>query len=109
MNIRDRWLLVETAEHLGIRSDIYVNKPYLKDGYNRGYSAKFVVRSLAEIRDIIIPFFYKKLAGYKGQQFLEWLDEIGKNPEVAERYKVIYEMHKSGYWDKIENIPERLR
>jgi hypothetical protein len=34
MNVRDRWLLTETAEYLGINSAIYINKPYLKDLYD---------------------------------------------------------------------------
>jgi hypothetical protein len=108
MNVRDRWLLLETAEYLGIRSNIYISKPYLGDGYNRGYGAKFIVRSLAEHKDIIIPFFYKKLAGFKGEQFIKWLEDIGNDPMVAPRYKVLYDLYKSGYWDKESNIPKHL-
>lgn len=108
MHVRDKWLIVETAEHLGIRDNVYIHKPYLKDGHKRGYVVRFMVRSLDQIRDIIIPFFYKKLAGYKGEQFVKWIEDIGNDPMVAPRYKILYEMYKSGYWDDPKNIPERL-
>jgi len=109
MHIRDRWLLVETLEHLGIKGNVYTHKAWIKDGSNRGDTAKFYVRSLKELQCIVIPFFYKKLAGYKGKQFFEWLKKIGSEPMVASRYKLLYELYKSGYWENENNIPERLR
>lgn len=108
MHVRDRWLIIEVAEHLGISGNIYINKNTVTDGHKRGDTARFIVRSLDELREIIIPFFYRKLAGYKGEQFMKWLYNIGNDPLVAPRYKILYEKHKSGYWDNPKNIPERF-
>ncbi len=108
MNVRDRWLLIETAEHLGIKDNVYIHKAWKKDGYNRGDTVRFMVRSFDQLKDIIIPFFYKKLAGYKGEQFVSWLESIGSDPAVAPRYKPLYNLYKSGYWDNPKNIPEKL-
>ncbi len=109
MHARDRWLILETAEFLGVNSNIYIYKPYVKDGAKRGHSVKFIVRSAIELKEIIVPFFYKKLAGHKGKQFFEWLEKIGNDPEVPVRYKTIYDLYKSGFWDNEKNIPEKLR
>ncbi|MDP2629128.1 MAG: LAGLIDADG family homing endonuclease [Candidatus Harrisonbacteria bacterium] len=109
MNVRDRWLIVSVADYLGIGGNVYIHKNWKGDGYNRGDMAKFMVRSAKELQNIIIPFFYKKLAGYKGDQFIEWLEKIGTNPEVPERYKIIHRLYKSGYWETKENIPEKFR
>ena len=109
MHVRDRWLLIETAEHLGVKSNVYIHKSWQKDGHKRGDTARFIVRSLGELRDIIIPFFYGKLAGYKGNQFMKWLEDIGADPLVAPRYKILHEMYKSGYWENSENVKDCLR
>lgn len=108
MHVRDRWLITEVAEHLGIADNIYIHKAWTGDGHKRGDMAKFMVRSAAQLKDIIIPFFYQKLAGFKGDQFMEWLENIGNDPMVSQRYKILYKMYKSGYWEDGKNIPKKF-
>jgi hypothetical protein len=108
MHARDRWLLTEIAEYLHLKSNLYIYKGWVSDGYKRGATARFIVRSAAEFKEIIIPFFYKKLAGFKAIQFKEWLETIGSDPAVPQRYKDLYELAKSGYWEGPKNIPDWL-
>ena len=82
MHVRDRSLLVKVMDYLDLKGELYILKPSLKDGCKRGYSARFMVRNFGDLRDIIIPFFYKKLIGYKGIQFIEWLQKITSDSYV---------------------------
>ena len=43
------------------------------------------------VRDFTIKrhnysFFLQKLKGYKGKQFIEWLEKIGSDPDISDRY-----------------------
>lgn len=103
MHERDEELLrsVRTSMHLQqINSNsIYLEKPYRKDGVNRCGIAKLIIRDYRSLSEFIIPFFYKKLHGYKGLQFAEWLEKIG-NKDVPYPYKRIYILYKDGFYDK---------
>jgi hypothetical protein len=100
MNIRDEALLEAVKDHLGVKTKIYKLGPYRKDGYNRGMVARLMVRDIGTLKNAIVPFFYKKLRGYKGIQFNEWIENIGKDERVPESYKIIWRLCKSGYYDK---------
>jgi len=108
MHHRDIWLLEGVCTHLRLDNNVYMYKAYRKDGAKRGAQASFVIRSPESLKNIIIPFFYKKLAGYKGRQFIEWLENIGSYSDVPDRYKTLYELYKSGYWDDPKNTPQWL-
>ena len=103
MHERDEKLLVKVADFLDLKSDVHTFKPYLKDGHKRGRQAKLMVRDTSSLVNIIMPLFYKKLLGYKADQFDAWVKRIGSDPTVPKRYKSMYELYISGYWDKKEN------
>lgn len=100
MHERDRILLIAMRKHLGLTTNIYWQKPNKSDGVNRGATIRIMIRGVEELKNIIVPFFYKKLKGYKGIQFNEWMEKMGNDPDVYDRYKPIYHLYKSGYWDK---------
>ena len=100
MHERDKMLLEKVRDHLGLKNKIYVYGPYGNDGANRGKNTRLIVREFGPMKNVIIPFFYKRLVGNKRKQFEEWLEKIGSDPLVPESYKLYYKPYKSGYWDK---------
>lgn len=101
MHERDEELLRAVRNNMGlIKNTVYNHKPYLKDGYKRGRMARFLVRDLRHLRNIIVPFFYKKLHGNKGRQFEQWIETIGNDPSIPFRYKNIYFLYKQGFYEK---------
>lgn len=99
MHERDKELIEQVKRYLGIKDKIYVLKAYTLDGFKRGKTARLMVRDFGELRDIIIPFFYNNLIGYKGKQFVEWLEKIGNDPDVHPDYKVLHSLYKRGHFD----------
>ena len=88
MHERDKELIEKIKEYLGVKDRIYICKAYLLDGYKRGKTARLMVRDFGELRDIIIPFFYKKLIGHKRKQFFDWLEnDLGFVNCTSEFYK----------------------
>lgn len=101
MNDRDKELLVRVKQTLKLRNRIYQYEARMRDdGYNRGGMAILMVRDFGQLKNIIIPLFYKKLRGNKDKQFTEWLEKIGSDPQVPESYKLLYKLHKWGYYDR---------
>ncbi len=104
MHIRDEHLLMKLADYWGIDNEVYTYDRYPgKDGIKRGPTARLMVRDLPSIKDIIVPFFYKKLIGNKSLQFEDWIKRMADDKEVPERFKIIPKLYKSGFWDKSEN------
>lgn len=100
MNERDKELIEAVRDNLSLKNKVYIHKPYKGDGYNRGNRATLVVRAFGSLKNIIIPFFYKRLKGNKANQFDDWLKKIGEDPLVGESYKILYRLYKNGYWDR---------
>lgn len=100
MHERDKELIQAVRDHFGIKNAVYTFRPYLRDGCKRGSKATLVIREFGRLKNVIIPFFYKKLKGYKAKQFESWLERMGADPLVPESYKLLYRLHKSGYYDK---------
>lgn len=97
----DLELLEEVKETLGIRNRIYSYAPRVdRVSHNRRGMCILIVRDVGQLKNIIVPIFYKKLNGYKAKQLESWLENIGTDPEVPERYKFIYKLYKSGYFDR---------
>jgi len=111
MDERDTNLLTLMRDKLELRNPIYFRKAYInkKSGYRVGRTAVLVVREFDQLKDIIIPFFYKKLKGYKGQQFMMWLEKIGSDPDISDRYKSLYRLHKWGMYDKLPKFTEKFK
>ncbi len=100
MNERDKELIEGVRDHLGIKNRVYLQSPYLGDGYNRGKRVMLIVREFPSLKNIIVPFFYKKLKGNKARQFENWIFKIGDDPAVPSSFKLISRLYTSGYWDK---------
>ncbi|MEK7554727.1 MAG: LAGLIDADG family homing endonuclease [Patescibacteria group bacterium] len=104
MHERDFALIVAVRDYLGLKNRVYnYLKPALvtdKKIYIRGRLAMLTVREIGSLKNIIVPFFVHRLIGHKRVQFLEWIEEIGNNPEVPESYKIIYRLYKSGYYSR---------
>lgn len=100
MHERDEDLLCAVRDMMGLSNRVYNYKSSNKDGYNRGRKAFLIVREIGNLKNIVVPFFYDRLVGYKGVQFNKWINDIGNDPEVPESYKIIYRLHKNGYYKK---------
>ena len=100
MHVRDKALLEGVRDHLGLKNKVYVYNHQGKDGYKRGPQTMLIVRDFGSLKNIIIPFFYNKLAGHKAIQFDEWLIDISEDPSVPESYSLLYRLHKSGFYSE---------
>lgn len=100
MNERDKELILTLCNRLRLPNEVYEYRARnSKDGYKRSPTVRLIVRELKSLKDIIIPFFYKKLKGHKGVQFDAWLETIGSDPAVSKKFKEIYHLYKSGYYE----------
>ncbi|MBI5220492.1 MAG: LAGLIDADG family homing endonuclease [Candidatus Liptonbacteria bacterium] len=100
MHVRDKVLLEKVRDILGITNKIYVYNHQGKDGYIRGPQAMLIIREYGTLKNIIIPFFYGKLYGNKANQFEAWLERIGDDPSIPKSYKLLYQLYKSGFYDR---------
>jgi hypothetical protein len=117
MHERNAPLMGAIKDFLNIDKDLYHYGPRRKDGYNRGGIIKLSVRDLGTLKNTIIPLFYNNLIGYKNQQFEAWLNKMGTDPDVPEQYRLLYRLHRTGYFErnpkfmsnrvKRENTPDR--
>ncbi|MCL4405437.1 MAG: hypothetical protein M1361_00570 [Patescibacteria group bacterium] len=100
MHERDANLIKGVRDTMGLSSVVHIYKSFDKDGCKRGRRAFMCVRDIGQIKNIIVPFFYDRLVGYKGTQFNEWLEKIGNDPDVQRRFKLVYRLHKPGFYNK---------
>jgi len=108
MHERDKNLIIALRDHLRLKNRIYRLRPVgmrmvTSQGekiYHRGYKSRLCVRDFGQLKNVIIPMFYKRLNGNKGIQFGEWLEKIGNDPDVPTGYKLLHRLHKCGYYDK---------
>lgn len=100
MHIRDKELLEMVRDTMGLKNRVYEYNHQGKDGSIKGPQAMLIVREFGQLKNIIIPFFYKKLKGNKGKQFIQWLEKIGTDPYIPETYKFIHKIYKAGFYDK---------
>lgn len=99
-SIINKELLEKIRDSMGLKNTIYDYNHQRNDGYKRRPQAMLIVRELGQLKNIIVPFFYKKLKGNKEKQFKQWLTKIGSDPDVPETYKFIYKIYKAGFYDK---------
>jgi len=100
MHARDKELLVKVRNAMNLKNNIYEYNYQGKDGSKRGPQAMLIVREFGQLKNIVVPFFYKKLIGNKGKQFEEWIEKIGTDPDVPKSYKFIYRIYKLGFYDR---------
>ena len=101
MSKQDKDLIYLVKEKMGLRNRIYEYGPRkTKDMFNRQGMIILNVRDFGQLKNIVVPFFYKKLIGFKAKQFEDWLEKIGNDPNVQENYRFIYKIYKAGFYDK---------
>ena len=104
MNSRDRDLIISIRNKLGLKNRVYTYRSTPLHSFNKSYirgsKSILIVREFPNLKNVIIPVFYRKLRGYKGIQFKAWLELIGTDPAVPSLYKLLYRLHKSGFYKK---------
>jgi len=98
MHARDYDLLCKVRDTIGLDNKVYMFEGYTKDGYNRGKKTFLTVREIGSLKDTIVPFFYGRLVGSRGAQFNDWLTTIGRDPLISEGFRIIYRLHKNGFY-----------
>ena len=99
MHKRDTELLLTLSSRLRLHGSLYELAANNKGGITRGPAVRIMVRDALTIQNILIPFFYKKLRGYKGRQFEQWIAQMGSDPAVSKSFKEIYPLYASGYYE----------
>lgn len=102
MHERDAYLLNLVADRLSLKGKVYRNGPYRYDRYGSRNSAaqvSLIVRDILELRNIIIPLFYKKLHGNKGKQFMVWLEKMSGEEMTTESH-YLHNLYKKGFFNK---------
>lgn len=103
MHARDKELILGVCNRLRLNNAVYEYTPLLekdpKTGYKKCITARLIVREYEQLKNIIIPFFYKQLHGYKELQFNAWLEKIGEDNLVSPKFKTLYQLYKQGYYD----------
>jgi len=100
MHVRDKFLLEKIRDFLGLKNKVYTYHYPGKDNAKRGPQVVLIVREFGSLKNIIIPLFYENLIGHKSIQFNEWLEKIGNDPNVPKSYKLLYRLHKSGFYSR---------
>src|SRR5579862_5763191 len=73
MSSQDHDLVLNLKNILKIKGCFYEYPPRnQKDGYKRQGKSILIVRDVGQLKNIIVPLFYKKLNGFKSVQFLDW-------------------------------------
>src|SRR3989344_3385864 len=98
MHVRDTELITAVRDTMGLTNKIYIYNHPGHDGAKREPYALLIVREIGNLKNIVAPFFYNRLVGNKAFQFEDWLNVIGHDPWVPESYRVIYRLHKNGYF-----------
>lgn len=109
VNARDIMFLEQIRDYLGLRNKIYKYHYPGKDKSKREPQAILMVRDFKQFKDIIIPFFHRKLVGRKRTQFIEWIEKIGKDPNISERFKSLYRLYKKGMYDRLPKFTEKFK
>jgi len=100
MGVENKELIQGVKDRMGLKNKVYEYSHQGKDGSKRKPYALLIVRDVDGLKNKTIPFLYKKLVGPKADQLEEWLELIGSEKMVPERYKVIYRLHKNGYYKR---------
>lgn len=99
MHERDKELLLTLSSRLRLHRLLYEIEANSRGGIERGPAVRIMVRDALTIKNILIPFFYKKLHGHKGQQFEKWVAQMGSDTAISKSFKEIHALYVSGYYD----------
>jgi len=102
-------ILEQIRDYLGLKNKVYKYHYPGKDKSKREPQAILTIRDFKQLKDIIIPFSHKKLVGRKRAQFIEWLEKIGSDPDVSDRFKSLYRLYKWGAYDKLPKFTEKFK
>lgn len=97
LNIKDKDLLIEIRNKLGLKNNVYEYKHPAKDSTRQNIQAIILVRDLGSIKNIIIPLFVGKLV-IKKNSFEKWVFGMGNDLLVPDSYRFIYKLYKAGFY-----------
>lgn len=100
MNSKNKDLVEGVRDFLGLKNKVYVYENKAKDKVIRDPYTLLIIRGVGDLKNIIVPFFYNSLAGCKEEEFIGWLERIGEDEAVPERYKIIHRLYKGGFYEK---------
>lgn len=106
MQASNEQLLKAIREKLKLKNKIYVYHYLGKDRAKRKPIALLIVREIGALKNIIIPLFYGRLVGDKGEQFKEWLERMDADPLVPKSYKILYRLHRSGFYRRASKFKD---
>jgi len=109
MTISKTRFLEQIRDYLGLKNKIYKYHYQDKGKSKREPQTTLIVRDFKQLKDIIIPFFYKKLTGYRRARFIKWLERIGSDPNVSDRFKSLYRLYKLGVYDTNPKFTEKFK
>ena len=103
---RDEPLLEYVREVMGLHENLYRSSGFPGPGReNAQNKVALYSRSTSELLHNTIPFFYKKLHGFKGWQFELWLEEMGRTWMTSDS-RYLHRKYKEGYFeDKMDKFP----
>lgn len=109
MTIDNKEILEQIRDYLGLRNRIYEYRYPGKEKSKRNKQAILIVRDFRQLKDILIPFFYKKLKGRKAGEFMGWLEKIGSDPDVSDRFKSLHRLYKWGMYNNLPKFIEKFK
>ena len=105
MSVRDKDLIEHIRDRLCIRNKVYEYGPRIRnDHYKRTGTAIMIIRDIGQLKNIIVPLCYKKLRGNKAKQFEIWIEKIGLEDYIPEKYKFIHKLYKAGFYEKVNKF-----
>jgi hypothetical protein len=105
MSVRDKALIEHIRDRLCIRNMVYEYGPRIRnDHYKRLGTAILIIRDVGQLKNIVVPLCYKKLHGNKAKQFEAWIEKIGFEDYIPEKYKFIYKLYKAGFYEKVNKF-----
>ncbi len=109
MGAQNKKLLEEIRDYLALKNKVYEYHYPGKEKSKREPQAILIIRDFKQLKDIIIPFLYKRLRGYKEKQLIQWLEEIGRDPDISDRFKSLYRLYKWGMYDNHPNFINKFK
>lgn len=97
----DRSMVILTKNLLFIRNRVYEHPSKIgRDGYLRRYLAEIIIRDVGQLKNKVVPFFYGTQSKIKRSELHDWIQKIGSDPMVPERYKIISKLYSRGFYNK---------
>jgi hypothetical protein len=86
---------------LNLKNNIYEYPLKIgNDGYKRSPLFVIIVRDVGQLKNLIVPFFSRAISGNMLKNLDLWIHNIGADPLVPDRYKIISKLYSRGFYGK---------